>query len=80
MKRRAYGRDGGLTARMVTVTFLLGLLYVFFFIVLYMLNPLDMVAGFLPVMSRANIAVRRIEEISGSLANAHGRAVTAQMP
>jgi heat shock protein HtpX len=35
MKRRSYGRDGGLTARMVTVTFLLGLLYVAFFIVLY---------------------------------------------
>ena len=35
MKRRSYGRDGGLTARMVTVTFLLGLLYVVFFIVLY---------------------------------------------
>jgi heat shock protein HtpX len=35
MKRRSYGRDGGLTARMVSVTFLLGLLYVVFFIVLY---------------------------------------------
>jgi heat shock protein HtpX len=35
MKRREYGRDGGLTARMMAVTFLLGLLYVVFFIVLY---------------------------------------------
>ncbi len=35
MKRSAYGRDRGLTARMVTVTFLLGALYVAFFIVLW---------------------------------------------
>jgi heat shock protein HtpX len=35
MKRRAYGRDGGLTARMVSVTFLLGALYVAFFVVLW---------------------------------------------
>jgi heat shock protein HtpX len=35
MKRRAYGRDAGLTARMMTVTFLLGALYVAFFIVLW---------------------------------------------
>ena len=37
MKRRAYGRDRGLTARMVTVTFLLGALYIAFFIVLVQL-------------------------------------------
>jgi heat shock protein HtpX len=35
MKRRAYGRDGGLTARMASVTFLLGALYVAFFVVLW---------------------------------------------
>ena len=35
MKRKGYGRDGGLTARMFTVTFLLGALYVAFFIVLW---------------------------------------------
>lgn len=35
MRRSAYGRDRGLTARMVTVTFLLGALYVAFFIVLW---------------------------------------------
>jgi heat shock protein HtpX len=34
MERRAYGRDFGLSARMVTTMFLLGLLYVAFFIVL----------------------------------------------
>ena len=38
MKRSAYGRDAGLTARMVTVTFLLGALYVVFFIVLWNLT------------------------------------------
>ena len=35
MKRKGYGRDGGLTARMAMVTFLLGALYVAFFIVLW---------------------------------------------
>jgi heat shock protein HtpX len=35
MKRKAYGRDAGLTFRMVSVTFLLGALYVAFFIVLW---------------------------------------------
>src|SRR5918997_3917482 len=34
MERRAYGRDFGLSARMVTTMFLLGLLYVAFFVVL----------------------------------------------
>jgi heat shock protein HtpX len=38
MKRRAYGRDAGLTARMLTVTFLLGALYVVFFVVLWNLT------------------------------------------
>jgi heat shock protein HtpX len=38
MKRRAYGRDAGLTARMMTVTFLLGALYVVFFVVLWNLT------------------------------------------
>jgi heat shock protein HtpX len=34
MKRKGYGRDFGLSARMVTTLFLLGLLYVVFFVVL----------------------------------------------
>jgi heat shock protein HtpX len=38
MKRSAYGRDAGLTARMLTVTFLLGALYVVFFVVLWNLT------------------------------------------
>ncbi len=37
MKRKSYGRDGGLTARMLLTTFLLGLLYVVFFVVLFQL-------------------------------------------
>ena len=37
MKRKTYGRDAGLSARMVLTTFLLGLLYVVFFVVLYQL-------------------------------------------
>ena len=35
MKRRAYGRDAGLTIRMLGTTFLLGLLYVIFAVVLF---------------------------------------------
>jgi heat shock protein HtpX len=35
MKRKAFGRDRGLTARMLMTTFLLGLLYVVFFVVLF---------------------------------------------
>src|SRR4051794_30487573 len=39
MKRRSYGRDAGLTLRMLTTTGLLGLLYVFFgFVLIYFLN------------------------------------------
>ena len=54
MKRRAYGRDGGLTARMVTVTFLLGLLYVAFFVVLW--HILDFGIGFAVVLA-AGLAI-----------------------
>ena len=35
MKRKAYGRDFGLTARMLLTSFLLGLLYVLFAVVLF---------------------------------------------
>jgi heat shock protein HtpX len=35
MKRKAFGRDAGLTSRMVLTTFLLGLLYVVFAVVLF---------------------------------------------
>jgi heat shock protein HtpX len=37
MRRKAYGRDFGLSARMLVTTFLLGLLYVVFFVVLLQL-------------------------------------------
>jgi heat shock protein HtpX len=49
MKRRAYGRDAGLTARMVTVTFLLGALYVVFFVVLWNLTGVG-IAGALVIV------------------------------
>ena len=49
MKRRGYGRDGGLTARMVSVTFLLGALYVAFFVVLWQI--LDFGIGFALVLA-----------------------------
>ena len=35
MQRKAYGRDAGLSARMLLTTFLLGLLYVVFAVVLF---------------------------------------------
>jgi heat shock protein HtpX len=35
MKRKSYGRDAGLTLRMISTTFLLGLLYVVFAVVLF---------------------------------------------
>ncbi|MEX2645977.1 MAG: zinc metalloprotease HtpX [Gaiellaceae bacterium] len=49
MKRRAYGRDAGLTARMMTVTFLLGALYVVFFVVLWNLTGVG-IAGALVIV------------------------------
>ena len=42
MKRKAFGRDRGLTTRMVLTTFLLGLLYVVFFVVLFQLLNLGL--------------------------------------
>lgn len=45
MKRKAYGRDTGLTARMVSVTFLLGALYVAFFIVLWQITGVGLIGA-----------------------------------
>ena len=42
MKRKAYGRDAGLSARMLLTTFLLGALYVVFFVVLLQLFNLSL--------------------------------------
>ena len=44
MKRKAYGRDAGLSARMVTTMFLLGALYVAFFWALLYFTDLGMIA------------------------------------
>jgi heat shock protein HtpX len=48
MKRKIYGRDFGLSARMVTTMFLLGALYVAFFVVL--LSVTDLGIGFVIVI------------------------------
>src|SRR4029453_2860147 len=48
MKRKGYGRDFGLSARMVTTLFLLGALYVAFFVVL--LNIFNVGIGFVLVI------------------------------
>ncbi len=45
MERKAYGRDRGLSARMFTTMFLLGLLYVVFFVVLINLFDVGMVGA-----------------------------------
>jgi putative ATP-binding cassette transporter len=40
----------------------------FTLVILYMLNPLDMLLALMPGLGRANIAIRRIEELGGDLA------------
>lgn len=44
MRRRGFGRDFGLSARMALTTFLLGLLYVVFFVVLFQVLDLGLAA------------------------------------
>ncbi len=39
----------------------------FTLVILYMLNPLDMILALIPGLGRANIAIRRIEELGGDL-------------
>ncbi len=45
MKRKSFGRDFGLSSRMALTTFLLGLLYVVFFVVLFQLFNLGSAAA-----------------------------------
>ncbi len=53
MKRKAYGRDAGLSARMVLTTFLLGLLYVGFAVVLFNVLSVGLVPMLLIVLGLA---------------------------
>ena len=53
MKRRSYGRDAGLTSRMVFTTFLLGLLYVVFAVVLFQVLNVALVPMILIVVGLA---------------------------
>jgi len=53
MKRKSYGRDAGLTARMVFTTFLLGLLYVFFAVALIVFVKIGLVPILLIVIGFA---------------------------
>jgi len=53
MKRKAYGRDGGLTLRMVGTGFLLGLLYVVFGVVLFQVLNVGLVPMLLIVIGLA---------------------------
>jgi heat shock protein HtpX len=47
MKRKAYGRDAGLTLRMLLTSFLLGLLYVLFAVVLFSVFNVGLIFGLL---------------------------------
>ena len=53
MKRKAYGRDAGLSARMVLTSFLLGLLYVVFAVVLFQVLNVGLVPMLLIVLGLA---------------------------
>ncbi len=53
MKRKSYGRDAGLTARMVFTTFLLGLLYVMFVVALIVFVKIGIVPVLLIVIGFA---------------------------
>src|SRR5215217_9063702 len=53
MKRKAYGRDAGLSARMLLTTFLLGLLYVIFAVVLFNVLNVGLVPMVLIVVALA---------------------------
>src|ERR671935_1290267 len=53
MKRKAYGRDAGLSARMVLTSFLLGLLYVVFAVVLFQVLNVGLIPMLLIVIGLA---------------------------
>ena len=53
MKRKSYGRDAGLTGRMIFTTFLLGLLYVVFAVVLFQVLNVALVPMILIVVGLA---------------------------
>ncbi len=53
MKRKAYGRDAGLSMRMVGTTFMLGLLYVVFAVVLFQILSVGLVPMLLIVVGMA---------------------------
>src|SRR5262245_14192134 len=53
MQRKAYGRDAGLSARMLLTTFLLGLLYVVFAVVLFNVLSVGLVPMLLIVVGLA---------------------------
>ena len=53
MKRRSYGRDAGLTWRMILTTSLLGLLYVVFAVVLFQVLNVGLVPMILIVVAIA---------------------------
>src|SRR5438093_11424247 len=53
MKRKAFGRDAGLSARMLCTSFLLGLLYVVFAVVLFQVLNVGLVPMILIVVGLA---------------------------
>ena len=74
MKRRNYGRDAGLTIRMIVTTALLGLLYVVFAVVLFsILN-----VGLIPMLVIDDHGHAAAREVKGNLVDLAVRIVDRQ--
>jgi len=52
----------------------------FTLVILYLANPIEMITAFLPGLSRANIAVRRVERLGGELAEEASDALFLDLP
>jgi heat shock protein HtpX len=76
MRRRAYGRDLGLSTRIFTTIFLLGALYVAFFVVLINLFDVGLIAAFLIIGVLAFIQYWTSDKIA--LAAARAKVVTPE--
>jgi heat shock protein HtpX len=76
MQRKAYGRDAGLSARMLLTTFLLGLLYVVFAVVLFNVLNVGLVPMLLIVVGLAFFQYFTSDKIA--LAASGAKVVTAE--
>src|ERR671939_827606 len=76
MKRRAYGRDAGLTLRMLLTSFMLGLLYVVFAVVLFQVLNVGLVPMLLIVVGIAAFQYYTSDKLA--LAASGARVVTRE--